>query len=408
MIVLIAGGGIAGLTLALMLHDAGIKARVFEKARSARELGLGINLLPHAVAELDRLGLSSQLEQIGVRTRQLVYKTAVGQDILIQPRGLWAGLSHPQYSIHRGKLHMMLLDAVRSRLGPENVLTDRELVGLDQDSRAISAEFMTHEGAHFLEKGDILIGADGIHSRVRTHFFPDQGHPFWNGVMMWRGAAWARPFEGGDTMLIAGGMDRKLVIYPIAYDPARPSEVLINWVVNVKVAEAGAPPPERNDWSRRATVEKVLRHFENRLSVPEIDIKYLVEAAPAIFEYPMCDRDGLPLWSHGRVTLIGDAAHPMYPVGSNGASQAILDARCLTDKLVQTSDAVAALSMYDAVRRPITSEIVRMNRAGGPERVIDLVQARATRGFRDVHDLVSEEELQQIVGSYQKVSVSHQ
>ena len=403
MSVLIAGGGIAGLTLALMLHEAGIETRVYEKSRASGELGVGINVLPHAVAELDRLGLTARLDEIGVRTRQLIYKTATGHDILMQPRGLWAGLAHPQYSIHRGRLHRMLLDCVRDRLGPDHLVTDRALVDFRETGDAVCAQFMSHGGARSEATGDILIGADGIHSRVRAHFHPDEGYPRWSGVMMWRGATWVPRFGGGDTMIVAGGMDHKLVLYPIAHDPARPDEALMNWVVNVKVAEDGTPPPSRNDWSRQATVQDVLEHSRGNLAVTELNLEDLVRKTDGIYEYPMCDRDSLPFWSRGRVTLIGDAAHPMYPVGSNGASQAILDARCLTDRLTETADIVAALAAYETARRPVTAEIVRMNRAGGPERVIDFVQARAPNGFADVHDVASPEDLRAIVGDYQTV-----
>lgn len=407
MSIVIAGAGIGGLTLALMLHEAGIKARVFEKATSLGELGVGLNLLPHAAAELDRLGLMPRLDEIAVRTRQLIYKTAAGQDILLQPRGLWAGLSHPQYSIHRGRLHAMLLQAVRDRLGDDHVVVDRTLVGFHQTPHGICAQFNSHDGTGFEETGEVLVGADGIHSAVRAHFFPGQGAPYWNGVVMWRGATWAPRFRGGDTMVIAGGMDRKLVVYPIAHDPARPHEALTNWVVNVKTAEPGTPPPSRNDWSRQATVEEVLAQAGDDLCIPDVDLDFLVRNAEGIFEYPMCDRDGLPRWSHGRVTMLGDAAHPMYPVGSNGASQAILDARCLTDCLVDASNPAFALAAYDSARRPVTAKIVEMNRSGGPERVIDFVQARAPEGFYDIHDVASPEELRQIVGDYQKAAGFH-
>lgn len=402
--VLIAGAGIGGLSLALMLHEAGIETIVFEKAKKLGELGVGINLLPHAVGEIFALGLQEGLDKTGIRTRQLLYKTASGQNILSQQRGLWAGMPFPQYSIHRGRLHALLLKAFHERLGPECLIVDRTLASFRQEPYGVIAQCVNNAGVPFEKTGDILVGSDGIHSVVRECFYPDQGPPIWNGVLMWRGATWAPKFLGGDSMIIAGGMDKKLVIYPIAEDPTRPNEVLTNWVVNVKLAEFGAKPPSRQDWARQSTAAEVLSHSNNQLSVPEVDLESLVRHAEGIFEYPMCDRDGLPLWSHGRVTLLGDAAHPMYPVGSNGASQAIIDARCLADNLIEHDNPVAALEAYDNERRPVTAEIVRMNRAGGPERVVDLVQARAPNGFSDIHEVVSDEELNQIVGAYQKIT----
>ena len=254
------------------------------------------------------------------------------------------------------------------------------------------------------ETGDILIGADGIHSTVRGAFYPDQGPPAWNGVLMWRGATWWPEFLDGATMIVAGGMAHKLVLYPIARDEGRPGEVLTNWVVCAKLGDASTPIPGRDDWSREGTPEEALEMAEGHLSVPEVNITELIRATDAIYVYPMCDRDGLPRWSHGRVTLLGDAAHPMYPVGSNGASQAILDARDLADRLADGGDPVAALSDYDAARRPATAAIVTANRSGGPEGVIDFVETRAPDGFKDVHDVATPEELRAIVGDYEALA----
>ncbi len=402
--VMIVGAGIGGLSLALMLEEAGIETIIFEKARELTELGVGINLLPHAAGELFALRLGDQLDDIGIRTRALHYKTALGQNIVSQQRGLWAGMPYPQYSIHCGRLHGMLLKTFIERVGHERIFLDRTLLNCQQKSKDVVAQFSNHAGMLLEQAGDIMIGADGIHSTVRACLYPDQGPPNWNGVVMWRGATWAPKFLGGDSMIIAGGMDRKLVIYPIADDPHRPDEVLTNWVVNVRLAQPGTTPPSRQDWSRLSTVEDVLVYTKEELSVTEINIEDLVRNAPGIFEYPMCDRDGLPRWSHGRVSLLGDSAHPMYPVGSNGASQAILDAQCLVNHLKTQDDPIAALEAYDHERRPVTSEIVRMNRQGGPERVVDLVQARAPDGFDDIHDVISDEDLNHIVGEYQKLT----
>ncbi|MEE4120847.1 MAG: flavin-dependent oxidoreductase [Paracoccaceae bacterium] len=403
--VLIAGGGIGGLTLALMLHARGIEAQVFEQARSVGELGVGINTLPHAIAELDALGLLPTLDLVALRTRRLIYKTGRGDDIVAQPRGTWAGFAAPQFSIHRGRLQRVIHDAVLERLGPEAVQTDRRLVGFDEAGARVTATFEARDGTRAEATGDVLVGADGIHSTVRAHYYPDQGPPAWNGVLMWRGAAWWPRFLDGQSMIVAGGMARKLVLYPIAHDPDRPGEALTNWVVCAKVGDAATPIPAREDWSRRAPTDEALAMAEGHLDVPETDIAGLIRATEEIFVYPMCDRDGLPRWSHGRVTLMGDAAHPMYPVGSNGASQAILDARDLADRLAEGGDPVAALAAYDAARRPATAAIVEANRSGGPERVIDFVEERAPEGgFADVHEVATADELRAIVGDYETLA----
>lgn len=404
--VLIAGGGIGGLTLALMLHERGIKALVFEQSSQVRELGVGINTLPHAIAELEQLGLLPALDAAAIRTRRLIYKTGQGLDIVAQPRGLWAGLDAPQFSIHRGRLQKLIHDAVLERLGEAAVQCDRRLVSFEDTGEGVEAVFEARDGTRYEESGDILIGADGIHSTVRAHYYPDQGPPSWNGVLMWRGAAWWPQFLDGASMIVAGGFKHKLVLYPIAHDPDRPGEALTNWVVCSKVGDAETPIPGRDDWSRKASTEEALEMAEGHLKVPEMDIMELIRATEEIFVYPMCDRDGLPRWTHGRVTLLGDAAHPMYPVGSNGASQAILDARDLTDRLAGGGDVVAALEAYDAVRRPATAAIVAANRKGGPEGVIDFVEDRAPAGYNDVHDVATAEELRAIVGDYEKLQVA--
>ncbi|MEM6824729.1 MAG: flavin-dependent oxidoreductase [Pseudomonadota bacterium] len=402
--VLIAGGGIGGLTLALMLHARGIEAKIFEQASEIRELGVGINTLPHAIAELDALGLLPALDAVAIRTRRLIYKTGAGLDIVAQPRGIWAGHPAPQFSVHRGRLQRVIHRAVIERLGPDAMANDRRLVSFEQTQKGVDAVFEARDGTREGQRGDVLIGADGIHSMVRGLFYPDQGPPAWNGVLMWRGATWWPEFLDGETMIVAGGMAHKLVLYPIARDPDRPGEALTNWVVCAKVGDASSPIPGRDDWSREGTPEEALAMAKGHLSVPEVDLTALVKATDAIYVYPMCDRDGLPRWSHGRVTLLGDAAHPMYPVGSNGASQAILDARDLADRLAEGGDPVAALEAYDAARRPATSAIVTANRSGGPEGVIDFVEARAPKGFEDVHDVATPEELRAIVGDYEALA----
>ncbi|KZY37138.1 salicylate 1-monooxygenase [Roseovarius sp. HI0049] len=404
--VLIAGGGIGGLTLALMLHERGIAAQVFEQSAQVRELGVGINTLPHAIAELEQLGLLPALDAAAIRTRRLIYKTGQGLDIVAQPRGTWAGLEAPQFSIHRGRLQKLIHDAVVERLGEGGVVCGRRLVSFEDTGQGVKAVFEARDGTRYEESGDILIGADGIHSTVRAYYYPDQGPPSWNGVLMWRGAAWWPQFLDGASMIVAGGFEHKLVLYPIAHDPDRPGEALTNWVVCSKLGDAETPIPGRDDWSRKASVEEALEMAEGHLKVPEMDIRDLIRATEEIFVYPMCDRDPLPRWTHGRVTLLGDAAHPMYPVGSNGASQAILDARDLADRLAEGGDPAAALEAYDAVRRPATAAIVAANRKGGPEGVIDFVEERAPEGYDDVHDVATEAELRAIVGDYEVLQVA--
>ena len=394
--VLIAGGGIGGLAAALALHRAGIDCAVFEQSASIRELGVGINTLPHAIRELASLGLLPDLDAAGIRTRELIYANRFGQPVWTELRGLEAGLDAPQFSIHRGKLLNVLHAAAVSRGIP--VRTGARLLGFEDCGAGVTARF--EDG---LEEGEALVGADGIHSVVRARFYPDEGPPRWTGIMLWRGAVEWPVYADGRTMLIAGGMRAKFVLYPIHADTARPDTRLTNWAVQARVATGEAPPPRREDWNRPGIAAELLPFVRGTFDLGRlglVDPLALIEATGTFYEYPMCDRDPLPRWSFGRVTLLGDAAHPMYPVGSNGASQAVLDGVALARHLRAEPDVPSALAAYDAERRPATTAVVLTNRAGGPERVIDVIEQKAPNGFDDIDAVASHAEREAIVRGY--------
>ena len=395
--VLIAGGGVGGLALALMLHQRGIACTVLEAAPAVKPLGVGINTLPHAIRELAALDLLPALDAVAIRTRELRYLNRFGQEIWKEPRGVWAGHDVPQFSIHRGHLHQVLWQAAEGRLPVGALLRNARLQSFAQDEAGVTAQLVDGRSL----RGDVLIGADGIHSAIRAHLHPDDGGIRWNGIQMWRGAVEWPAFEGGDTMIIAGDMKEKLVLYPIA-PGASATTRLTNWVVCAQIGDASKPPPRREDWSRPGQLDEVLAHVA-RFRIPFLDVAALVRATGEFWEYPMCDRDPLPFWTERRVTLLGDAAHPMYPVGSNGASQAVLDARCLAD-LLATQAPEAALAAYAAERLPKTAEIVRANRKGGPERVVDEGSARAPDGFARLEDVISREELAASAGGYAQMA----
>ncbi|WP_428490035.1 flavin-dependent oxidoreductase [Rhodopila sp.] len=399
--IIIAGGGIGGLTLALMLHQRGLDCQVNEAAAELRPMGVGINALPHSIRELAALGLLPRLDRIAIRTRQLTYSNHLGQQIWSEPRGLFAGHDVPQFSVHRGRLHAMLWQAATERLGSDALCSGRRLVGYTQHGDGVVARFQQPDGSRQDVTGDALIGADGIHSALRASLHPDDPPVRWNGTQMWRGAVEWPAFDGGDSMVIAGDAVAKLVLYPIA--PGNTADTrLINWVIYAKVADASQPPPRREDWSRLGDYRS-FRHLAERLHLPFIDVGRMIRQTGEIFEYPMCDRDPLPWWTQARVSLLGDAAHPMYPVGSNGASQAILDARCLADLFgrLQVPEALAA---YQADRLPATASVVQSNRTGGPERVIDLIATRAPLGFARIEDVATETELVGIVKGYAQLA----
>ncbi len=403
MTVLIAGGGIGGLTLALSLHQIGVPAKVFESVPELKPLGVGINVLPHAVRELTELGLLDRLDAAGMRTRELAYFSKHGKPIWSEPRGIEAGYKWPQVSIHRGTLHQILLDAATERLGAANILTSHHVSHWTETSDGVRADFIdkatgkpagTHAGA-------LLIAADGIHSAVREKLYPQEGPPIWNGRILWRGITASDAFLSGRTMIMAGHESLKFVCYPISKQADARGKHQINWI-----AERHMPPTyqwRREDYNRAARPEEFLPWFEN-WKFDWLDVPGLMRDCPYPYEYPLVDRDPVPQWTFGRVTLMGDAAHPMYPVGSNGASQAILDARVLTREILARGPTQAALVAYEAERRPATTELVLLNRRNGPEQVMQLVEERAPDGYGVVTDVLSLQELEDIAANYKRVA----
>ena len=397
----IAGAGIGGLTLALSLHAAGIECEVFEAAAELRPLGVGINVLPHAVRELTDLGLADDLAVRGIETEALVYANRQGQEIWREPRGRYAGYNWPQYSIHRGVLQQLLLETVRDRLGEGAVHTGWRLTRTETRSGAATAFLVNPDGLERKALADLVVGADGLHSAVRAQAWPDEGPPVWNRRILWRGVTEGAPFLGGATMVMAGHQDQKFVCYPI--DPTLKSQGRsgINWIAELTLPEG--PLARREDWNRAGRLEDFLPSFET-WHFGWLDVPAVIRAADRIFEYPLVDRDPLDRWTFGRATLLGDAAHPMYPIGSNGASQAILDARTLAFELSRHADIDAALAAYEDARRPVTGRLVLLNRANGPEAVMQKVFERAPDGFAHVHDVISEAELAETAGAYKQAA----
>lgn len=399
---LIIGGGIGGLATALSLHAQGIACEVFEQNAKVRELGVGINVLPHAIKELTDLGLLDALDRIAIQTQELTYTTRLGQMVWHELRGLKAGYDYPQFSIHRGKLQKVLYDAAIER--SIDVHTGHRFDGFIQDEDSVTATF-DREGGSTEVTGDLLIGADGIHSVLRRQFYPDEGPAVWSGINLWRGALETDPWKTGNEMFIAGGDGARLVYYPISNDVAQPGKQLVNWAIGVRIGENGAPPPEAEDWNKLGKREELLARVKDvGFDLGDVDPIRLIEETKEIFEFPRCDRDPLPRWSYGRATLLGDAAHSMYPTGSNGASQAILDARSLARFLTAEASIPEALRLYQNDRRPPTAKIVRQNRFGGPEGVIDLVEKRAPNGFDNISDVATPDELQAVVKGYSSLA----
>ncbi len=403
MTVLIAGGGIAGLTAALSLHQIGIACRVFETVSSPRPLGVGINILPHAVRELTELGLLDQLAETAIPTAELAYYNKHGQRIWSEARGHDAGYLWPQFSIHRGELQLILLAAARERLGADNVLTGYHLNGWEETATGVRARVTDKRTGrrHPDEEGSLLIGADGIHSVVRGTLYPNEGPPIWNGAILWRGTTRAAPYLTGRSMIMAGHEFQKFVAYPISRFAADRGEAVINWIAERKFRPDHSW--RREDWNRPGELADFLPQFAD-WRFDWLDVPAIVQAADQCFEYPMVDRDPLPRWTFGHATLLGDAAHAMYPIGSNGASQGILDARVLAREIREFGPGPEALQAYEAERRPATSKIVLANRANGPEQVMQMVEQRAPNGFARIEDVLTPAELEGTAANYKRLA----
>jgi 2-polyprenyl-6-methoxyphenol hydroxylase-like FAD-dependent oxidoreductase len=392
--VLIAGAGIGGLTLALQLHAAGIRCRVLEAAPRLDALGVGINVLPHASRELHHLGLGPALDACAVRTGEAVFYNRFGQLIYTEPLGTAAGYRWPQYSIHRGDLQRTLADAVRERLGPDAILLDTRVSGFEQDDAGVTVRTAP---AGTL-RADVLVGCDGVHSTVRARLYPDEGGPRYSGCTMWRGVTRWPAFLSGASMVRAGWLTTgKMVIYPIR--ELADGHQLVNWVAELETPERGD-----RDWLRGGAVADMIEPFAD-WHFEWLDVPALINAAEQVLEYPMVDQEPLRRWSFGRVTLLGDAAHPMVPRGSNGAGQAILDTRALADALRTSGDAVTALTRYDGQRREATARVVRLNRTNPPDAILREVYERTgDRPFGRLADVITESELDAVLRRYRDVA----
>ena len=400
---LIIGGGVGGLVTALELNKLGLETHVFESVSEVKPLGVGINLLPQCVRCLDGLGALDSLLSLGIPTNELALYTNLGQKGWSEKRGAAAGYQWPQIAIHRGQLQVALMELARAKLPAGHIHTGFHLESFRElPGGRLAAKFVDrHTGASLGEAdGDLLIGADGIHSAVRAAFYPGEGPPKWNGAIIWRSASFAKPFLTGRTQLGIGGR-QTFITYPMSKREEDRGSGHINWAARFFVDQSNGFA--REDWNREGRFEDFLPRYES-WRFDFLDVPALIQKADKVWEFPMVDRDPLPRWTFGRATLLGDAAHPMYPLGSNGASQAILDARALAEAISDLGDIDAALERYEADRRARTSEIVLRNRTGGPEIVIRMAEERAPAGFDSIEDVIPREELERIANAYKQLA----
>ncbi|TVY36296.1 5-methylphenazine-1-carboxylate 1-monooxygenase [Lachnellula subtilissima] len=403
----IIGGGIGGLVLALQLEADGFRnITIFEASRSLKAIGSGINLQPSAVLVLRNLGLLPALEDTGIKTSELRYYNRHGHYVVSEKRGEDAGYLVPQFSVHRGMLHELLLKAVQERLGENCVQSDHVFTSYSQDEGGITANFTRRsdpsQPAEIQSRTtDVLVAADGINSTARRLLYPDEGPPNFSGRMLWRGVSLREPFLTGRSMVWAGHADQKFIAYPVGRDAEQEGKSLVNWIAELRVRGKDDPDltPPVADWGKVVPKSRFASKFDSWtfgfLSIPE-----LIAETAEVSEFPMCDRTPVDRWSFGKITLLGDAAHPLYPIGSNGASQAILDAVALSSALQNEQDVPKALTNYQDARLPTTAKICFANRANGPDHVLQLAHERAPDGFENIDDIIGSLELEDVGRAY--------
>jgi 5-methylphenazine-1-carboxylate 1-monooxygenase len=400
--IIIVGAGVGGLTLGLALHAAGIPCRIFESAAEIRAVGVGINLLPHATKELAALGLEADLARVAIATTDATFFNRFGQLIYQEPLGRSAGYDHPQFSIHRGDLQMVLLDAFRARAGNDRLITNHHCLGVEQDQSGVSVSFSDGpSGANrSVVRGRVAIACDGINSAVRKQFYPGEGEPRYSGVNMWRGVTRWKPILSGASMVRAGWLSHgKMVVYPIRPSTDADGLQLINWV-----AEIETPVYRKRDWNRTGSMDDFIGAFAD-WHFDWLDVPALIRASDSVLEFPMVDQDPLPRWTFGRVTMLGDAAHPMVPRGSNGAGQAILDARALTSTLLENENPIDALASYEKQRLEATTRIVLTNRTNPPDAILREVFERThDKPFQVIDDVISRDELVALSEGYKRIA----
>ncbi|HEY2134323.1 MAG TPA: flavin-dependent oxidoreductase [Xanthobacteraceae bacterium] len=397
----IIGGGIAGLSLALNLHGHGIPCRVYERAPEVKELGVGITLLPHAMREFAALGLDRQLFGAGIEILESCFFNRFGQLIYKEPRGKYSGYQYPEVSIHRGRLHMILYRAARERLGPDRVLTDHDCTAIAQDDDGVTISFKEFSSGKAREpvRASVAIGCDGINSVVRKQFYPDDRVAF-AGINTWRGVTRRKPILTGRTYMRIGSiLTGKIVVYPIVDNIDSDGNQLVNWMAEIK-----RDTFDQNDWNKPGNLDEFLPIYQD-YRFDWLDVAELIRTADQILEYPMVDKDPIDRWTFGRVTLAGDAAHPMYPRGSNGAAQGAIDARVLTECLQQNGDPRAALRAYEAARCAATAQVVRTNREFPPDFInIKVEELVGDKPFERLDDYITQGELRALSENYKRIA----
>jgi 2-polyprenyl-6-methoxyphenol hydroxylase-like FAD-dependent oxidoreductase len=398
-LVIIAGGGIGGLATALTLHQIGVPCVVFEAAREMRPLGVGINLQPNAVRELYDLGFTeADLDRVGLPAKEWALVGLNGNDIYSEPRGRLAGYNWPQYAVHRGLFHMLLHDKLVERIGRDGVRLGSRVVGYRKNADgSVTARIEHADGSTSEATGALLIGADGIHSAIRAQMHPDQPPIHWGGALMWRGTTWGKPIRTGASFVGLGTHRQRVVFYPISHPDPRTGLSMINWIAEVTLDNSEGW--KQSGWFRQVDDDAFVDHFENWVW-DWLDVPAMLRNAESVFENPMIDRDPVPTWQDGPVLLLGDAAHPMYPTGSNGGSQAVVDARTLGAAMVAHGVTIDALAAFDAKFCGPISQVVLRNRSAGPFGLLNMVDERCGGTFDSIDDVIPSAEREAFMAGY--------
>ena len=404
--IIIVGGGIGGLTLALSLHEVGLgnHVRVFDTVPEFKPIGGGINLGPHAIKVLSDLGLQEALIAVSKQPHDYAFFTKNGQLVYREPWGKAAGHKWPHISIHRAELHKVLVDAIVARIGPHCLHLGKRCTAVKQCSNSVTASFQDmNNGAEEKHDASVLIGCDGVRSLVRKILLPQEGQPRFHGINLWRGVARHKPFLTGNSIARVGAMHTTIIIYPIRDNVDSEGNQFVNWV-----AEVDSKSAVEADWNGKARLEDFFSHYES-WNFDWLNVADLIRSTDPILAYPMVDRDPLNRWTYERITLLGDAAHPMFPRGGNGGAQAILDAKAMAEHMARSKDDLPqALLTYEAERLPATSKIVLQNRSAPPNLIVDTVE-KITQGkpFDNIEDVIPAEQLRQIFADYQKIAGYH-
>lgn len=387
------------MAMALTCHQLGLKAQIFEAVSEIKPLGVGINLQPNAVRELIDLGLEDLLADIGIQAEEWALFTKSGELVWAEARGLKAGYNWPQYSVHRGQLLMGLLAAVKNRLGNDAVVTNARFTQYKVAGSGVSAKFTAIDGTTYWVNGTLLIGADGIHSQVRNQMHPSQGQPNWGGAVMWRGISEGLPTRTQNSFVLVGSMRQRFICYPISKPDQETGLSKINWIAELTLPTHASAT--QSDWNSTAEIEDFINPF-NHWQFDWIDVPALIKGTDAVYEYPMVDRDPVDKWVDGPIALIGDAAHAMYPVGSNGASQGIVDARVLGAKLKALGMTVEALMAYQATVLPAVNELILRNCGAGPIGILGVIEEQEP--FQSIDDVISKDEISEFMSAYKKAA----